>query len=282
MGALDGSALPPYQNQPTTGTAIPNWPTDDQLANQASMISLPHDVMSFFEPSSSSDLLASTAAPIVNLGPASGQTSVNPSLSPSISAEFAEYLVETVVADASSEKEVLDSGSPGRALVAPEDVTSETVVALPTWTESAREMTSNQENTPSSPPDTNAARLLAPSWISSALKFIGLERRTQKEEVHRSTNVDASSSKSRYSPYPARPGMFDTPKSDRSPLGEIQLPRNQPLIRRADHVPRQRKLKKLEAYVPTRRKFKKTLNEFIPKQRQMRRLKKDFDIPKEN
>lgn len=198
-------------------------------------------------------------------------------------AEFAEYLVKSVVADASSEKEAPDSGSPGRALVAPEDVTSETIVALPNRTESACKMTSDQENTPSSLPDRNAARLLAPPWMSSALKFIGLKRRTQKEEeVHRATNVDASSSKSRYSPYPVRPGMLDTPKSDRNPLGEIQLSRHQPLQRMADHVPRQRKLKKLEAFVPTRREFKKTLNEFIPKQRHMRRLQKDLDIPKEN
>ncbi|KFH69777.1 hypothetical protein MVEG_04583 [Podila verticillata NRRL 6337] len=180
-------------------------------------------------------------------------------------AEFVEYLVETVVADASSKKEVMDSGSPVRALVAPEDVTSETAVALPTRTVSAREMTSDQEKVPSSPPDTDAC-WLAPSSMLSALKFIGLKRRTQKEEeVHRGTNIDTSSSKSRYSPYPVLPGMHDTPKSDRSPSGEIQLPRHQPLKRRVDHVPHQRKLKKLEAFVPTRREFKKTLSEFIPK-----------------
>lgn len=201
---------------------------------------------------------------------------------PSLTAEFAEYLVESVVANASSEKEAPDSSCPCRASVTPEDVTSETVAAMPTQLESAREMTSDQENTPSSTPDTNAARLPEPSWISCALKFVGLKRRTQKEEkVHRATQVDVSNGKSRYSPYLVRPGMLDTPKSDRNPLGEIQSPHSQPLKTMADHVPRQRELKKLGGFIPTRHEFKR-LNGFVPKQRQMRRLQKDFDIPKEN
>lgn len=84
---LDGSALPLYKSQPTIGTAIPDWPTDYQLANanQASKIPLHLDMTSFSEPLFSSDLLAITA-PIANLGPVPGRTSVNPSVNPSISA----------------------------------------------------------------------------------------------------------------------------------------------------------------------------------------------------
>lgn len=76
-----------YKSQPTIGTAIPDWPTDYQLANanQASKIPLHLDMTSFSEPLSSSDLLAITA-PIVNLESVPGRTSVNPSVNPSISA----------------------------------------------------------------------------------------------------------------------------------------------------------------------------------------------------